>query len=117
MTMIPKKLPPMPKKLFNQDWAISIGEGKLSEDGEVVYEATVDAKCWYTGKAHQIMNAEKQIIRLEGTLIALGDLFPALPEISTGTAKKGEQKAHKIYRCERPLNPDGTVYATVLELM
>jgi hypothetical protein len=115
--MIPNKLPRLPKKLFNQDWTIAIGEGKLSEDGEVVYEATVSAKCWYNGKAHQVMNVEKQIIRLEGTLIALGDLFPTLPDISTGTAKKGELKAQKIYKCERPLNPDGSVYATVLELM
>jgi hypothetical protein len=115
--MIPNKLPPLPKKLFNQDWTISIGEGKLSEDGEVIFEASINARCWYTGKAHQVMNAEKQIIRLEGTLIALGDLFPTLSEISTGIAKKGEQKPHKIYKCERPLNPDGTVYATVLELM
>jgi hypothetical protein len=115
--MIPNKLPQFPKKLFNQDWTVSIGEGTLSEDGETVYEATINAKCWYTGKAHQVMNAERQIIRLEGTLIALGDLFPTLLEISTGIAQKGAQKAHKIYKCERPLNPDGTVYATILELM
>lgn len=117
MTMIPNKLPPMPKKLFNQDWTITINQDGLSEDGEPLTAVTVTSKCWYTGKAHQIMNAEKQLIRLEGTLIALGDLFSTLPEISVGTAQKGEQKAHKIYKCERPLNPDGSVYATVLELM
>lgn len=115
--MIPNKLPPLPKKLFNQDWTISIGAGKVNEDGAVGYDATVTVKCYYTGKAHQVMNAEKQIIRLEGTLIALGDLFPTLPEISSGIAQKDTQKAHKIYKCERPLNPDGSVYATVLELM
>lgn len=115
--MIPNRLPPLPKKLFNQDWTISIGTGKVSEDGEVGYDATVSVKCFYSGKSYQVMNAEKQIIRLEGKLIALGDLFPSLPEIGTGVAQKGTQKAHKIYKCERPLNPDGSVYATVLELM
>jgi len=115
--MIPNKLPQLPKKLFNQDWTISFNQDGISEDGEPLTAVTVDAKCWYSGKAHQVMNAEKQIIRLEGTLIALGDLFPTLHEISTGIAKKDEQKAHKIYKCERPLNPDGSVYATVLELM
>jgi hypothetical protein len=115
--MIPNKLPQLPKKLFNQDWTISIGEGSINEDGEPAYDATVSAKCFYSGKAHQVMNAEKQIIRLEGTLIALGDLFPSVSVICTGIAQKGEQKPYKIYRCERPLNPDGSVYATVLELM
>ena len=115
--MIPNKLPRLPKKLFNSDWAISIDQDGISEDGEVLTATVVTAKCYYSGKAHQIMNAEKQIIRLEGTLIVLGDLFPTLTEVATGTAKKGEQKAHKIYKCDRPLNPDGSVYATVLELM
>ena len=115
--MIPNKLPRLPKKLFNQDWIISIDQDGISEDGEAQTASTVTAKCFYDGKSHQVMNAEKQIIRLEGTLIALGDVFPALVEISTGIAKKEGQKAHKIYRCKRPLNPDGSIYATILELM
>ncbi len=114
--MLPDKLPKLPKKLFNQEWTISIDQNGISEDGEPLTAATVTAKCWFSGKAHQVMNAEKQIIRLEGVLIALGDLFPELQSIASGTARKGE-KQYKIYRCERPLNPDGTVYATVLELM
>lgn len=114
--MIPNKLPKLPKKLFNQDWTITIDQEGISEDGEALTVEIVKAKCWYSGKAHQVMNAEKQIIRLEGTLIALGDLFPTLSTIATGTAQNGA-KTHKIYKCERPLNPDGTVYATVLELM
>ena len=114
--MIPNKLPPLPKKLFNQEWTISIDQEGISEDGEPLTAVTVSAKCWYSGKAHQVMNAEKQIIRLEGTLIALGDLFPTLSVIATGIAQKEDEK-HKIYKCERPLNPDGTVYVTVLELM
>jgi hypothetical protein len=115
--MLPNKLPRLPKALFNQDWIITINQSGISEDGEVLPTVMVDAKCFYSGKAHQVMNAEKQIIRLEGSLIGLGDLFPDLPEISTGTAKRNGQKSYKIYKCERPLNPDGSVYATVLELM
>lgn len=114
--MIPNKLPPLPKKLFNQEWIISIDQDGISEDGEPLKAAEVTAKCWFSGKAYQVMNAEKQLIRLEGQLIALGDLFPALEGIATGTAKSGAKK-YKIYKCERPLNPDGTVYATILELM
>lgn len=114
--MIPNKLPQLPKKLFNQTWTISIDQEGLSEDGEPLTAVLVISKCWYNGKAHQVMNAEKQLIRLEGTLIALGDLFPTLSVVATGTVNRAG-KAHKIYKCERPLNPDGSVYATVLELM
>jgi hypothetical protein len=115
--MIPNKFPKLPKKLFNQEWTVSIDQKGISEDGEPLTAATVsDKKFWFNGKRKQVINAEKQIIRLEGTLIALGDLFPDQDAISTGIATKGE-KAYKIYRCQRPLNPDGSVYATVLELM
>ena len=114
--MIPKKLPKLPKKIFNQEWIITIEQG-ISEDGEPLPVATANAKCWFSGKAYQVMNAEKQLIRLEGKLIALGNLFPDLSEISVGEASKQDQKAYKIYRCERLLNPDGSVYATILELM
>ena len=116
MIMIPNKLPQLPKKLFNQEWIISIELEGISENGGPLLGPIVTPKCFYSGKAYQVMNSEKQIIRLEGKLIALGDLFPNLSVIATGTAKRGN-KTHKIYKCERPLNPDGTVYCTVLELM
>jgi len=114
--MIPNKFPKLPQKVFNQDWSISIKSNSISENGGPEILATVTAKCFYNGKSHQVMNAEKQIIRLEGTLIALGNQFPTLAEISTGTAIKGTV-SYKIYKCDRPLNPDGSVYATIMELM
>ncbi|HHV13210.1 MAG TPA: hypothetical protein GXX75_23330 [Clostridiales bacterium] len=114
--MIPDKLPMLPKKIFNQDWTITVDQ-ELSEDGYTPPADPVAEKCWFSGKAYQVMDAEKHIIRLEGVLVALGDLFPDIPEIAKGTAQKGAGKAYKIYRCQRPLNPDGSVYATVLELM
>lgn len=114
--MIPNKLPPLPKKLFNQLWNIAVDQEGISEDGEPLTAVEVTEKCWFNGKAHQVMNAEKQIIRLEGSLTAIGDLFPTLDNVATGTVQRGDKK-YKIYKCNRPLNPDGTVYATILELM
>jgi len=114
--MIPNKLPQLPKKLFNQKWTISIEIESTGENGGPINGPVVTPKCFYSGKSYQVMNAEKQIIRLEGKLIALGDLFPELSVIATGMANRGDKK-HKIYKCERPLNPDGTIYCTILELM
>lgn len=113
--MIPNKLPPLPKKLFNQDWTVTIDREGISEDGEII-TAEVSAKCWFNGKAYQTFNTEKQLIRLEGSLIALGDIFPSLENIASGTVQSGFKK-YKIYKCNRSLNPDSTVYATILELM
>ncbi len=114
--MIPDKLPMLPKKIFNQDWTVTI-EQELSEDGYTPPAAIITAKSWFSGKAYQVMDAEKHIIRLEGVLVALGDLFPAMPVIDKGIAQKGAGRVYKIYQCQRPQNPDGSVYATVLELM
>lgn len=114
--MIPNKLPKLPKKLFNQEWDVTIYQDGISEDGAPFVAATVNTNCFFDGKAYQVMSAEKQIIRLEGKLIALGDLFPTLQTISSGIAEKGEL-TYKIYKSQRPHNPDGTVYATILELM
>lgn len=115
--MIPKRFPKLPKKLFNQEWTVSIDQEGISEDGEPQTAASASGKkFWFNGKRKQVMNAEKQIVRLEGTLVSLGDLFPDQEVISTGSVTKGTM-TYKIYSCQRPLNPDGSVYATVLELM
>jgi len=113
--MIPSKLPKLPKLLFNQEWTVTIDQKQMSEDGELLPNFTKIAFFWFNGKTSQFMNAEKQIIRLEGTLTALGDLFPGI-DVTTGIATKGSLR-YKIYRCKRLLNPDGSTYATVLELM
>lgn len=114
--MIPNKLPLIPKKLFNQEWTISIELNGISENGGPIIGPIVTANCFFSGKSYQVMDAQKQIIRLEGKIIAMGDLFPGYDNVTTGKATKGA-KAYKIYKLERPLNPDGSVYCTILEVM
>ena len=112
--MIPKKLRPIPKKLFNTKCYISINE-TINEDGEPVYESLYEGKCIVIDKAKQVMDAEKHIIRVEGTLILDGDIAPGIT-IASGIASFNGM-TWKIYRCYRPHNPDGTVHHTEIEVM
>jgi hypothetical protein len=112
--MIPNKFPPMPKAIFNSTWTIILTS--RNDDGDLVELATKTESFNYSSKSYQVVNAEKEIIRLEGKLLAMGDIFPSVANISTGRAEK-EGIKHKIYKGEKVLNPDGTVYATILELM
>lgn len=112
--MIPKKLKPIPKVLFNTPCYISINE-TINEDGEPVYETLYEGKCIAINKSKQVMDAEKHIIRLEGTLILDGDIAPGVTVASGLASFNGV--AWKIYRCFRPANPDGSIHHTELELM
>lgn len=114
--MIKKKLPPIPKKLFNTPCSIVINQEGISEDGEPLEAFKLDTKCVFVDKAKQVMDAEKHLIRLEGQLILDGDIAPDLSIIATGTVTINDRE-YKIYRCSRPHNPDGSVHHTEIEVM
>lgn len=114
--MIPKKLPKIPKVAFCTPCHIIINQEGITEDGEPIEEIAIDTKCIYSEKAHNIMDAEKRIIRLEGYIIVDGDIAPSLPVIADGTVDINA-RVYKIYRSERPRNPDGSIHHTKLELM
>ena len=113
--MIPKKLPPIPKIAFTTPCHIVINQEGITEDGEPLKALELDAKCIFSEKARQIMNAEKKLVQLEGYIIIDGDIAPNIL-ITDGTVII-YTKAYKIYRSERPRNPDGSVHHTKLELI
>lgn len=112
--MLPSKLKPIPKVLFKTPCYISINE-TINEDSEPVYEALYVGKCIVIDKAKQVLNAEKHIIRIEGTLILDGDIAPGVIIASGEVIVNNVTK--KIYRCYRPHNPDGSVHHTEIEVM
>lgn len=101
---------PFPKFLANTD--IKVYSTTLGEDGQeedLLYEG----KCIYTDKSRQIMTPERQLITLSGKAVIEGDINPG--ELIQGYVEvKGTKK--NIYSAERPLNPDGTVFSTELNL-
>lgn len=112
---IPNKLPRIPPKLFNIPCTIKVNE-EISEEGEPQYSGTFEGNCIFVDKAKQVMNAEKQIIQLEGLLILPGDIFPTVDIIASGEVLVKNRTYH-IYRSHRPHNPDGSVHHTEIEVM
>lgn len=113
--MIPTRLPKIPRVAFRTPCVVVINQEGISEDGEPIEEVTIESKAIYSEKARQTMDAEKRIIRLEGYVVLDGDIAPGIL-IADGSVAIGN-RTYKIYRSERPRNPDGTIHHTKLELM
>ncbi|MDP4144492.1 MAG: hypothetical protein Q8936_08430 [Bacillota bacterium] len=101
---------PFPKFLANTD--IEVYSTVLGEEGEEELPL-YKGKCIYKDKIKQVMNAERQLITLSGKAVIEGDIKPG--EVIQGFIKVNNTKK-KIYTAERPLNPDGTVFSTELNL-
>ena len=115
--MIPDKLPPLPNAMFRTPCNVVIDQEGISEDGEQLQALEItDKKCCFSEKRKQIMNAEKQIIQLEGQAMFIGDIAPDVPQACTGTFTVGAC-TYKIYVLKRARNPDTSVHHTTLELM
>lgn len=101
---------PFPKFLANTN--IQVFSTILGEDGEeesLLYEG----KCIYTDKSKTVLNAERQLVTLSGKAVIEGDIKPG--EVIQGFIKVNNTRKI-IYSAERPLNPDGTVFSTELNL-
>lgn len=98
---------PFPDFLLNtpvEVWATTLGEDGPEE------EKIFEGKCIYTSKQKQIMTADKQLITLSGKVVIKGAL-----DIKEGYVVANDVKKI-IYSIERPLNPDGSVFSTELNL-
>ena len=98
---------PFPDFLLNTP--IQVFKSELGEDGPEE-EKVFEGKCIYTDKTKQIMTADRQLITLTGKSVIKGNL-----DIKEGYIIVNETKKN-IYSIERPLNPDGSVFSTELNL-
>lgn len=114
--MIPKKLPKIPPIAFSTPCTVVINQEGISEDGEPLQAFTFEGKAIYSQKAKQVMDAEKRIIRIEGSVIFDGNIAPNMPNLADGEVTVAGS-TYKIYKSSRPRNPDGSVHHTKLELM
>ena len=98
---------PFPKFLANT--SIEVYKTELGEDGEEE-KKVFNGKCIYTDKQKQVMTAEKQLVTLSGKAVIEGNIPIKEGYINVNGDKKN------IYSIERPLNPDGSVFSTELNL-
>ena len=101
---------PFPKWLANT--LIQVFYEGINTDGDYEEKIIFEGKCIYTDKARQVLNAERQLITLSGKAVIEGSIYdgPFEGYVKVNGVKK------KIYSIERPLNPDGTVFSTELNL-
>lgn len=101
---------PFPTWLANTN--IEVWFEGTNTDGDYKEDRIFQGKCIYTDKAHQVLNAERQLITLSGKAVVEGSIYegPFEGYVKVNGVKK------KIYSVERPLNPDGTVFSTELNL-
>lgn len=101
---------PFPKWLANTH--IKVFYEGTNTDGDYEEKIIFKGKCIYTDKARQVLNAERQLITLSGKAVIEGSIYDVPFE---GYVIINETKK-KIYSVERPLNPDGTIFSTELNL-
>lgn len=103
-----KKFPQPPQFLQNTD--ITIVEEIDGEDG-VEDKIIFSGKGYYEESIKRVLNENKQLIELSGVAIVYKNISYNKAYI------KINDKKRIIYSTSRPRNPDGTVYATEMELI
>lgn len=102
---------PFPKWLANTH--IEVWFEVTNTDGDHEENIIFDGKCIYTNKSKQVLNAERQLVTLSGKVVIEGSIYDG--ELQGYVIINGAKK--KIYSIEKPLNPDGSIFSTELNLI
>lgn len=104
------------------EWALNAtvkvliaGEG-VSEDGELIPQLELEAKCNLQLKNEQKLDSQKQSVSLTGKAYFIGDIAPDIRTIKGGTLTHNDVN-YSIHAGSKALNFDGSVNYTVLELI
>lgn len=102
----------LPFPYFLANTFVEVWNCGVDSDGENQEEMVYAGKCIYSDKTKQILDAERRLVTLSGTVTIPGGISQNIIE---GYVKvNGIKKT--IYSSQRPLNPDGTVFSTELNL-
>ena len=87
----------------------------IGEDSAPKEVARLQLRCNWQDAPKQVLNAERQVIQLNGTALFDGDIAPEINVLAGTVEVYG--KVWTIYRGSKNRNPDGTVNFTRLELV
>lgn len=98
----------------NTPITVSMTSG-MDENGEEKVVGVFSGLCNYNQKNTTRLDADGQLVTLNGTVYMEGDIFPDLPYITGKVVVDGNE--WNIYTASRPANPDGTIHHTKIELI
>lgn len=104
----------VPKRLCKTEITLEFDREGLNEYGEPLDPVRYSGRCNYQDKAKTVLTAEKKLVEITGAALFPGDICPALPVISGGSAVVFGV-GRRILQGTKARNPDGTVnYTEVL---
>lgn len=83
----------------------------LNEDGEDVLKSAFVGKCIYTNKQKTIMTPDRQLIMLSGKVVIEGNI-----NVIEGSYVEVNKEKKRVFSIEKPINPDGSIFSTELNL-
>lgn len=104
----------VPQRVCRTACSVVLTDGS-NEDGTPKEVVRLNLRCNWQDKPKQVLNAERQVIRLGGVALFDGDIAPRV-DVLAGTVEI-YGKEWNIYQGSKCRNPDGTVNYTRLELM
>lgn len=105
----------IPKILCKTPIKIEIFTDEISEEGAPITYKIQDLLCNYQAKNKRVFTEKEVVEQVIGIAYFIGDICPALDDISAGEAEIFNNK-RRITSIQKMRNIDGTVNYTVLEL-
>jgi len=102
---------PFPDWLLTTD--IEIHQEVKNENGGKDKTLIFEGKCIYDESSKQVVDANRQIITLNGSIICKGDIYPS-KQIQGYVLINGSKKT--IYQSRRIKDPLGNIYSTEIDL-
>lgn len=102
----------LPFPYFLANTFVEVWSCSVDSDGEYIEKMIYSGKCIYTDKTKQILDAERRLVTLSGVVTIPGQIIQNIIE---GYVRVNGMKK-TIYSSRCPLNPDGTVFSTELNL-
>ena len=106
----------IPEWALNATVKVLIASEGVSEDGELMPQIELEAKCNLQLKNEQKLDSKKQSVSLSGKAFFIGDIAPDIHTVEGGTLTHNDV-SYSIHAGSKALNFDGSVNYTVLELI
>ena len=106
----------IPEWALNATVKVLIASEGISEDGELIPQLEIEAKCNLQLKNEQKLDSKKQSVSLSGKAFFIGDIAPDIRTIKGGTLTQNDVN-YSIHAGSKALNFDVTVNYTLFELI